>query len=117
MTHLLAQSETQLFQEFLRIVGGGSIAALLSAGIWALITGKLFPKWYGDHLNKLLDAERAAKDVERLARIAAEARLDQTIKTLNELREAYEALQSPLVDALQKIARTEAVSRQEGPKP
>jgi hypothetical protein len=120
VTHFLSQAESQLFQEFLRIAGGGSIAALLGFCVWSLISGKVIPKWMWDDKCKLLDAERAGKETERLARIAAEARLDQTLAKLSTISEALESLESRLADAQPKKGnrdtRAEA-SRQEGPRP
>lgn len=118
----LGQSESEFFASMLRLLGGSAVGGLLFGAVWALVSGRVVPRWFFDRLDKLYDAER-------LARIATEARLDQLIAALNKAVGIAEATQTRIdvltarmdkfIGALNKTtdkAQPNA-SRQEGAKP
>jgi hypothetical protein len=103
--HFLAQTEAEFFSAMLKIVGGGTVTALLFGALWAVLTGKgIVPRW-------VYDSKCREYDAERLARIAAEARLDQILAALNKTGRITETI----------VERTPqhqpAESRQEGSPP
>jgi hypothetical protein len=113
----LSQSDSELFGAIMRLVGGSAVAGVLFGAVWALVTGKVLPRWFFDRLDKLYDAER-------LARIATEARLDQLIAALNKAVGIAEATQTRIDrlgtridECLKSLENGKQPPRQEGSTP
>jgi Na+/glutamate symporter len=61
--HVLADSESQLFFDAVKLIGGGSVAALLLGIVWAFITGKIVARWSYDEMKTTLTTDRDAQRV------------------------------------------------------